>query len=130
MQGLALGELKIDVADKGGRQVQKWTGSSNSRDPASGLRPFLELAIAEASTKGLAIELHFEDLSHFNSSTVATLLRFIEKAGQKGVKLILHYDGSQRWQAHNFEAIALLNRTGDKVEVHRVDKGEAPERVR
>jgi hypothetical protein len=128
MQGLVLGELKIDVSDAPGLLVQKWTGASNNRDPSTGLRPFLEVSIAEATTKRLALELHFEELTYFNSSTVATLLRFLEKARKMGVKVILHYDGSQRWQAHNFEAIALLHRD-EKVEVHRVDKGEAPERV-
>lgn len=129
MHGLSLGDLNIDVQEFPGKLVHVWKGSSNLRDPSQGLRPFLELAVAEASTRKLTLELHFEDLGHFNSSTVATLLRFIEKAGQKGVKLVLYYNGSQRWQGHNFEAIALLNRTGGNVEVHRVDAGEAPERV-
>ena len=129
MHGLSLGDLNIDVQEFPGKLVQVWKGSSNSRDPSVGLRPFLELAIAEAATRKLVLELHFEDLGHFNSSTVATLLRFIEKAGQKGVKLVLYYNGSQRWQGHNFEAIALLNRTSGNVEVHRVDGGSAPEKV-
>jgi hypothetical protein len=129
MHGLALGDLNIDVQELPGKLVQVWKGSSNLRDPASGLRPFLELAVAEAATRKLQLECHFEDLGHFNSSTVATLLRFIEKAGQKNVKLILFYNGSQRWQGHNFEAIALLNRTGSLVEVHRVNAGQAPERM-
>ena len=129
MHGLSLGDLNIDVEEVPGKLVQTWRGSSNSRDPSVGLRPFLELAVAEAATKKLVLELHFEKLGHFNSSTVAALLRFIEKAGQKAVKLVLYYNGSQRWQGHNFEAIALLNRTGGNVEVHRVDSGDAPERV-
>ena len=129
MHGLSLGDLNIEVQEFPGKLVQHWKGSSNSRDPSVGLRPFLELAVAEASTRKLVLELHFEALGHFNSSTVAALLRFIEKAGQKGVKLVLYYNGSQRWQGHNFEAIALLNRSSGNVEVHRVDSGEAPERV-
>lgn len=129
MHGLSLGDLNIEVSEFPGKIVLNWKGSSNSRDPSVGLRPFLELAVAEASTRKLVLEHHFESLGHFNSSTVAALLRFIEKAGQKGVKLVLYYNGSQRWQGHNFEAIALLNRGGDKVEVHRVDSGDAPERV-
>lgn len=42
---------------------------------------------------------------------------------------MLYYNGSRRWQGHNFEAIALLNRATGMVEVHRVEGGEAPERV-
>ncbi|MBK7863488.1 MAG: hypothetical protein IPJ65_33780 [Archangiaceae bacterium] len=129
MHGLALGDLNIEVQEADGKLVQRWKGSSNSRDPSVGLRPFLELAVAEASTRKLVLELHFEDLGHFNSSTVATLLRFIEKCGQKAVKLVLYYNGSQRWQGHNFEAISLLNRSSGLVEVHRVDSGDAPERM-
>jgi hypothetical protein len=129
MHGLALGDLTIDVKEEPGRLVQVWKGSSNSRDPSVGLRPFFELSLAEASTRKLALELHFEQLNHFNSSTIAVLLRFIEKAGQKAVKLVLFYNGSQRWQGHNFEAIALLHRSDGLVEVHRLEAGEAPERI-
>lgn len=129
MHGLSLGDLDIEVQEFEGKLVQLWRGSSNSRDPSVSLRPFLELAVAEAATRKLKLELHFEDLGHFNSSTVATLLRFIEKAGQKGVKLVLYYNGSQRWQGHNFEAIALLHKSTGNVEVHRVDGGSAPEKV-
>ena len=130
MHGLSLGDLNIDVQEFPGKLVQIWKGSSNSRDPSVGLRPFLELAVAEASTRKLTLELHFEDLGHFNSSTVATLLRFIEKCAQKAVKLVLYYNGSQRWQGHNFEAIALLNKNTNTIEVHRVEGGAPPERVR
>jgi hypothetical protein len=129
MHGLALGDLNIEVIEQPGRIVQTWMGASNSRDPSVGLRPFFELSIAEASTRKLALELHFEKLNHFNSSTIAVLLRFIEKCGQKSVKLVLYYNGSQRWQGHNFEAIALLHRADGLVEVHRLEGGDAPERV-
>lgn len=130
MQGLVAGDLTIEVDEgRAGRLALHWKGASSSRDPGAALRPFLELALAEAATKSAVLELHFEKLSHFNSSTVAALLRFVERAEHKAVKLALYYDASQRWQSHNFEAIGLLNRPGSTVEVHRVGGGAPPERI-
>jgi len=129
MHGLVLGDLTIDVADpEPGRLVLTWRGASNSRDPAVGLRPFFELTLAEADTRKALVEMHFETLAHFNSSTVVVLLRFIEEARRRKVKLALHYDASLRWQSHSFEAIAFLRAEGE-VEVHKVGEPTAKERI-
>jgi hypothetical protein len=131
MQGLEAGDLKIDVDETDPQRLKlHWKGASNSRDPASLLRAFFEVVIAEAARRSAAIELHFEKLSHFNSATVAALLRIIERVESKKLMLALYYDGSQRWQAHNFEAISLMRSPNDKLEVHRVGEAAAPEVVR
>jgi len=131
MQRLEAGDLTIDVDETDPQRLKlQWKGASNSRDPAALLRPFFELVIAEAVRRSAVIELHFERLSHFNSATVAALLRIIERVEGKRLKLALYYDGSQRWQAHNFEAISLMRSPNDKLEVHRVGETAAPEVVR
>lgn len=129
MESFVLGELRIDVAEESGRLVLRWRGACRERNPGVTLTPFFEGALARAIERALPVELHFEALSYFNSSTVGMLLRFIEAAVHRKVKVRLLYDATQRWQGHNFEAIALLNRTGSTVEVHRVEAGQAPERV-
>ena len=130
MQGLVLGDLKVDADDSApGRISLHLSGSSNSRDPSTGLRPFFSVMLAQAAAKSLSLELHFEKLSHFNSSTIATLLRFIEDARAKQVKLAIFYDGSLRWQAHNFQALGPLVRKDGMLTIQRIDSGAVPEKI-
>ena len=130
MHGLEVGNLKIAVeSSTPGRLILHWTGSSNSPNECNSLRPFLALSLAEASAKKAVLELHFERLRHFNSSTISVILRFAEEAKAIAVKLVLCYDGSLRWQAHNFEAIAALEAPGGLLEVRNVGSAKQPEKV-
>jgi hypothetical protein len=129
MQGLVLGDLTIDVEDKPGSLSLIWRGMSNSQNPAMALRPFFAVALAEATSRRIGLELHFEHLKHFNSSTVALLLQLIEQTRAAGVRIDLYYNGSQRWQAHSFEAIAAAMSHAGQSTVHRVEKGPEAEEV-
>jgi hypothetical protein len=129
MQDLLLGDLTIKAELQPGRVVLTWLGTSNSRDPGNALRPYFEMALAEAVKNGAVLEMHFEQLSYFNSSTVSALLRFIERAERKATHLKLFYDGTKRWQSHNFEAFQLLKRQDASIEILRVGDGPATEKI-
>jgi len=120
MRDFSLGELKIDVSEPPGRLVLRWRGVCREQNPGLLLTPFFESALELAADKQLGLELRFEALSYFNSSTVGVLLRFIEATVKRKVKMKLIYDKTQRWQGHNFEAIAALNRLSGLVEVEGV----------
>ena len=105
MLPLQAGELTIVVNKDSGSVRLTWLGKSNSRDPGLALRPYLVSAVHEAARTGVALELRFEKLEHFNSSTVAELIRLVNVAREKNVLLALYYDGAQRWQALSFQAL-------------------------
>jgi len=92
VSSLAPGELRLD-----------WTGKSNARDPAKVLIPFFNGVLAKAA--GGQVEMHFERLEHFNSSTIATLIHLINAATRANVPLRIHYDANQRWQSLSFDAL-------------------------
>jgi hypothetical protein len=124
MHGLVVGNLEIVVEEPAAnRIVLRWNGASNSPAECNGLRPFFALALADASSKRARVEMHFEKLTHFNSSTIAEVMRFINDARTRAVCLWLFYDGSLRWQAHNFEAIAALAGPDGLLDVHNVGSG-------
>lgn len=89
---LAAGEYRLD-----------WTGRSNARDPAKILIPFFEDMLKRAD--GKRIEMHFEALEHFNSSTIATLIHLINAAARAHVPLTIFFDSQMRWQALSFDAL-------------------------
>lgn len=130
MHGTVLGDLTIDVVEPRADLIELyWSGASNHRDPATALRPFFNLLLAEATTRSARVELHFEKLTFFNSSTVAALIRFVQDAAKRSIKLGLFYDGSLRWQAHNFKTISLLHGTEHGVEVYGLSTNQAPEKI-
>ena len=129
MHGTILGDLKIDVGSNPNGLELIWSGASNSRNPGEGLRAYFKVALAEAASRRARLDMHFEDLIQFNSSTVSVLLNLVEEAAALGVSLVYFYDGAQRWQAHNFESIALLKRDVKGFSVRKVGDGAHAEKI-
>jgi hypothetical protein len=99
-----------------------WTGRSNARNPAEAIGPFFDQVLAEAAGPERQIEMHFEALEHFNSSTIATLIHLINQAGKAKVALRIHYDAELKWQALSFEALQrAVQSFGDKGEQPKVE---------
>ncbi len=115
VDALASGDLRIEVAEPAGALVCTWTGKSNDRSPQAVLGPWFEglLAAAAGRTPPPKIEMHFEKLDHFNSSTITALIRLIQSARGKGVKLAFVYDPNLKWQRLSFDALRVFDK-GDK----------------
>ena len=75
MQGLVVGDLRIEaLEDEASTAVQLlWKGKSNNRHPGEALAPYFREVLAIAGMRKLPIELHFEKLEHFNSSTITSI---------------------------------------------------------
>lgn len=130
MSDFVLGDLTIDVEQvEPSRIALHWNGQSNSRNPYEGLRAFFSLVFARATTLNVILELHFERLKHFNSSTVAAVIRLCEEARARAIKLELVYDGSARWQAHSFKAMAVLERPDGMLKLRAVSSGAQAEAI-
>jgi|CXWL01.1.fsa_nt_gi hypothetical protein len=82
-----------------------WEGKSSSRDPSLVLKPFFDKLLVRTQKAGAALEMHFEKLEHFNSSTIASLIQLINGATEQRIALRFFYDGHARWQALSFDAI-------------------------
>jgi hypothetical protein len=129
MHGTIFGDLSIEVGGTPDGLELIWRGSSNARNPGEALRAYFKVALAEASTRRAKLDLHFEHLIQFNSSTVSVLLHLVDEAAAQGVSMTYFYDGGLRWQAHNFESIALLKRDVKGFSVKRVGSTAPPEQV-
>ena len=129
MHGTVFGDLSIEVGGTAEGLELIWRGASNSRNPGEALRAYFTVAVAEASVRRAKLDLHFEHLIQFNSSTVSVLLHLVDEAAAAGVAMTYFYDGAQRWQAHNFESIALLKRDVKNFSVRKVGQGDPAEKV-
>ncbi len=110
MDSLVTGNLRIDtrVGRPSGPIELLWMGKSNDRNPALALAPFFSQVLASACASKLPVELHFEKLEHFNSSTITSIIKLVEDARRSGVKLVVLYDKDIRWQRMSLEPLRVF----------------------
>lgn len=121
MQDLIAGELTI-ATSKGaaGTIILTWRGKSNDRHPGAFLGPFLAQLADEAAAGAVGIELRFEQLEYFNSSTISAVVRLLQDLRQRKLQVRISYDGSIRSQQLSFQALKPLAALDDQLTVHDV----------
>lgn len=117
MDNLQVGDLTIEVVVTPDRVFRcTWKGKSNERNPPEILKPWFEKLLAAAGegdgTKG-TIEMHFEKIEHFNSSTITALIRLIQICRKTNVKLVMVYDQTLKWQRLSFDALRVFEKNDD-----------------
>jgi hypothetical protein len=127
MEPLIAGDLTIAVrAEPSETLICDWTGKSNDRHPAKVIAPYLDALLAAAGQGG-GLEVHFEALDHFNSSTITVLIRLIQNARARGVRLVFVYDQSLKWQRLSFDALRVFDKGDQAFELRPVaGQGVAP----
>jgi hypothetical protein len=112
MESLTVGDLRIDFAEPTERGVVRldWHGRSNERHPEKHLMPFFLTALDHAGARAKVLELHFETLEHFNSSTIMSVIQLIQESRRREVKLVLCYEPSRRWQQLSFDALRIFDK--------------------
>src|SRR4051812_14495205 len=111
MENLTLGDLHIEVVNDGSSSDPIrvwWKGKSTDRQPGKVLGPFFKGVLAKATERKVPVEMHFEKLSHFNSSTISSIIQTIQDARGHGVKLVLVYDHDLKWQKLSFDALRVF----------------------
>lgn len=124
MEAVALQDLQTDSLtlcvenpNEAGRIEVTWRGKANERRPAATLNPFFEAVIFEAEQQQRGLELHFEGLEHFNSSTIAVLMQLVQRLNLKQIPITMTYDGTQKWQKMTFGALEQLTGRGSMLEL-------------
>jgi len=82
-----------------------WQGRSDGANPGEAIAPFFERVLTEAKGANCFVDMHFEALHHFNSSTIATLIQLMYASGKAKVPLRIVYDAKLTWQTLAFEGL-------------------------
>ncbi|MFO0662264.1 MAG: hypothetical protein U0165_20900 [Polyangiaceae bacterium] len=114
MENLASGDLRIDVSvdEASSAVLLYWRGKSNERNPSAVLQPFFSKLMVEVLEQKHSLELHFEELEHFNSSTITAIIQLIQDCRSKGVKLMIRFDAKLKWQKLSFDALRVFAKDG------------------
>ena len=87
-----------------------WHGKSNARQADKLIGPYLDGALARAQELAAPLELHFEHLAHFNSSTIASVIQLIQTARARHARLVVYSDPRRQWQRLSFDALRVFVR--------------------
>ena len=121
MDNLTAGDLTIQVVPReGGTLELLWTGKSNARNPTQALQPFFALALTEAAERKLSLELRFEKLDHFNSSTITAIIQLIQEARSRALRVSIVYDSGVKWQKLSFEALRVFAKGDGLLELRAI----------
>ena len=114
MENFISGSLAIHVTVGSGALRLDWRGKSNDRQPGKQLSPFFAKASAVAQERHVSIEMHFENLEYFNSSTITSIIQLIQDMRQKKIALVIVFAGNVKWQKLGFDALRIFDK-GDQL---------------
>ena len=98
-----------------------WKGRSGARNPAELLAPYFRNVLQVAADRRPApVEMRFEQLEHFNSSTVAVSIHLIQQARSQQVPLVFVYDQSLKWQKLSFDAMRVFVKSDGLLQLRSV----------
>ena len=120
MESLVAGDLQVEIVEQPNVFRCNWKGRSTARRPSDELKPYFEKVLAAAAEQSRSVEMHFEELGHFNSSTIGALIVVIQDARRKKVKLSLVYDSKLKWQRLSFEALRMFEKSDGLFELRSV----------
>ena len=110
IESLHAGDLKIDIVELDSTVQLHWLGMSNERQPDKVLKPFFATVLRGATEGNKGVELHFERIERFNSSTILCIIQLIQEARHKAIRLEVVYDPSRKWQRLSFDALRIFDK--------------------
>jgi hypothetical protein len=122
LENLVAGELTIEVVEGEGRgPIQlTWRGKSQDRNPGRLLAPYFATVLTAAARRLAPVEMHFESLESFNSSTITSIIQVIQNARVQGVKLVMTFNGSLKWQRFASDALRVFVKADNLLELRSV----------
>jgi hypothetical protein len=98
-----------------------WKGRSTARNPGELLVPYFQGIFQSAADQGRAtVEMHFERMEHFNSSTVGALIYLIQDARGRQIPLVFVYDQKLKWQKLSFDAMRVFVKSDGLLQMRSV----------
>ena len=112
MDNLTEGNLTIEVGGGGSEPITcVWKGRSSDRNPGQVLGPYFQTLVDKAVTDSVPLEMHFDQLEHFNSSTITALIKRNQTSRGKGIRLVMAYDQNLKWQKLSFDALRVFEKS-------------------
>lgn len=105
LRDLVVDSLTLNLQLDPERIIVRWLGKAGMRNPSTALAPFFRDLITVAEESGRFVEFHFQEMEHFNSSTILSIMQIIQTLRRKQLKLRIVFNAQLKWQKMTFEAL-------------------------
>lgn len=95
--------LEIKLSKQDSKIIMAWLGESRDRNPSNTLLPYFEEILD--SLIGSELIIDFTALEYWNSSTITSIVRLMEKINNNNIKTKIQYLNNSDWQV--LSALAL-----------------------
>ena len=110
MQPRVFGDLSVEVREDTGTVRLDFRGKSNLRQPELHLVPFFSEVTNRARSANAAVEMHFEALEFFNSSTITSIIQYVKDLREKKIRLTVVFNPHNKWQKIFFDALWIFDK--------------------
>ncbi|MDX2086787.1 MAG: hypothetical protein SFX73_03000 [Kofleriaceae bacterium] len=112
MDSLVAGDLRIEVDETTDPKAIRlhWLGMSTDRQPEKVLAPFFAVVLQAVVEQTRVLELHFEKIERFNSSTILSIIQLIQAARNRTTPMVVVYDPTRKWQRLSFDALRIFDK--------------------
>jgi hypothetical protein len=115
-----IGDLFIELTGTAPVMRVDWRGRSNDLDPGPRLGPFLADVTRRARDASTSVEMHFEALEFFNSSTITVIIQYAKELRTARIKLAVFYNPHHKWQKIFFDALSMFEKGDGLLKIHTV----------
>lgn len=109
--------LQLEAAEDDRIIKIRFLGKSILRDPSDFVMPVLIRKLDEAIAADKRLVLDFCELLYMNSSTLAPIIKILERARMGNGKITISYKKSLKWQDISFSALVIFQTTDYRIEV-------------
>jgi len=97
--------------------VIKWMGKSADRTPGIFINPILNEALEKSSNNNKELIMNFTELEFLNSSTVAPIVKILDRTKRGTNKLTIEYSKSLNWQELSFSALIVFQTKDNRIQI-------------
>ena len=109
--------LTIEVEESDGAINIRWVGKSADRTPGVFINPILNDALVKSSAGNKEITMNFQDLEFMNSSSIAPIVKILDRAKRGNNRVSILYRKSLSWQELSFSALVVFQTKDDRIQI-------------
>lgn len=95
----------------------KWIGKSADRTPGVFINPILNDALMKSSSTNKVINMDFKDLEFMNSSSIAPIVKILDRAKRGNNRILIVYRKALNWQELSFSALVVFQTKDDRIQI-------------
>ena len=109
--------LTLEVEESDTAVNIKWIGKSADRTPGVFINPILNDALIKSSAANKELMMDFKDLEFMNSSSIAPIVKILDRAKRGTNRVVILYRKSLNWQELSFSALVVFQTKDERIQI-------------